>query len=194
MQTDYDEEFETFLTEMGDVKPLVPDDKMHLHSPAQQLAQKQQRAALRPAESKYTNPLSLEGVKPVKPDDFLSYQQPGVQDGVFKSLRLGKYAIERRLSLKGLTVEQSREALYKMVCQSHKKGERTLLISHGTGEQSKPFPALKKSYVRHWLGEMDEIIAYHTAQPVHGGRGATYVLLKKHPEQKLINREKNRRR
>jgi DNA-nicking Smr family endonuclease len=52
---------------------------------------------------------------------------------------------------------------------------------------------LKKSYVNHWLRELDEVIAYHTAQPMHGGFGATYVLLKKHPQQKLINREKNKK-
>ena len=194
MQKDDNPEFESFLAEMGDVKPLAQDDKIHLHSPAQQLAEKQQRAASRPAPDEVVNPLSMEGVKPVNPDDFLSYQQPGIQDGVFKSLRLGKYAIENRLSLKGLTLEQCRDALYKLVKASHAKGARTLLINHGRGEQSKPFAALKKSYVQHWLGELEEVIAFHTAQPTHGGRGATYVLLKKHPEQKLINRERNRRR
>ena len=51
----------------------------------------------------------------------------------------------------------------------------------------------EKSYVNHWLRELDEVIAYHTAQPMHGGFGATYVLLKKHPQQKLINREKNKK-
>ncbi|QPG04986.1 DNA endonuclease SmrA [Salinimonas marina] len=187
-------EFESFLAEIGDVKPLAQDDKIHLYSPAQQLAEKQQRAASRPGPNEIVNPLSMEGVKPVDPDDFLSYQQPGIQDGVFKSLRLGKYTIEHRLSLTGLTLEQSREALFNLIRKCHAKGARALLINHGRGEQSKPFPGLKKSYVKHWLGELEEVIAFHTAQPAHGGRGATYVLLKKHPDQKLINRERNRRR
>jgi len=194
MQYQDNDDMHVFLDEIGDVTPLQADDKIHCYSPAQRLAAKQQRAANRPSFNQITNPLSLEGVKPVAPDDFLSYQQPGIQDGVFKSLRMGKYAIETRLSLKGLTVEQSRDALYQCIVKSHSKGVRTILVQHGTGEQSKPFPALKKSYLKHWLGELEEVIAYHTAQPAHGGRGATYVLLKKHPEQKLINRERNRRR
>ncbi|WP_137167798.1 DNA endonuclease SmrA [Salinimonas lutimaris] len=189
-----DDGLQTFLAEMGDVTPIEQNDKFHYYSPDHQIAEKRAKAANRSEREKLLNPLSLEGVKPVRPDDHLAWQQPGIQDGVFKNLRMGKYEIEYRLSLKGLTLDESRDALYKAVLNCHSKGARTLLIQHGTGEQSKPFPAFKKSYVNHWLAELTEVIAWHTAQPHHGGRGATYALLKKHPEQKLINREKNRRR
>ncbi len=184
----------SFLEEMGDVTPLNADDTANLHDPRARIAEKQKRARLHLTVSPGKHmPLTLENVSPVKPDDFLSFQQPGIQDGVFKNLRLGKYDIEQRISLKGLTVKESAARLYTTLCRCHEKGVRAVLIQHGRGEHSQPFPALKKSYVNHWLSELEEVIAYHTAQPLHGGTGATYVLLKKHPEQKLINREKNKR-
>lgn len=189
------DDIDSFFAEMQDVKPIASGDKALLHDPEKALAEKQKRAALQnKTREKLTNPLSLEGVKPVPPSDFICFQQPGIQDGVFKKLRMGKYPLEYTLSLKALNIEQSRDALYQSIISSHEKGVRALLIQHGTGENSKPFPALKKSYVNHWLRELEEVIAFHTAQPMHGGFGATYVLLKKHPQQKLINREKNRKR
>ncbi|QJR81795.1 DNA endonuclease SmrA [Alteromonas pelagimontana] len=188
------DDLQSFFDELGDIKPLKENDKVYSHSPAEALAKKQRRAAAQQVSNKAYNPLSMEGVQPIKPDDFLDYQQPGIQDGVFKKLRMGKYEIEHRISLKGLTLAESRDTFYSSLRQCHERGVRAILVQHGKGENSQPFPALKKSYVKHWLGELEDVIAFHTAQPQHGGLRATYVLLKKHPQQKLINREKNRRR
>ncbi len=185
----------SFFEEFSDVKPLSGDDKINLHSPENSIAKKASKLVHQRSNQSYqVNPLSLEAAEPVSPDDFIAYQQPGVQDGVFKNLRLGKYAIDYRLSLKGLTLEQCRDELYQNILKCHEKGMRAILVQHGKGEQSKPFPGLKKSYLNRWLRELEEVIAFHTAQPMHGGLGSTYVLLKKHPDQKLINRERNRRR
>ena len=189
----HDDEIDSFFKEMEGVRPISADDRVQLNSPEQQIREKRARARQVTTESASYNPLSMEGVKPVAPDDFISYQQPGIQDGVFKNLRLGKYAIEYRLNLKGLTLKECREIFYSTVVRCHNNGTRAMLIQHGKGENSTPFPALKKSYVKHWLDELDEVIAYHTAVRQHGGLAATYVLLKKHPEQKIINREKNKK-
>ena len=72
----------------------------------------------------------------------------------------------------------------------HNKGIRTLLIDHGIGVNTKPFPAFMKSYVNQWLREIKVVIAFHTALKQHGGLASVYVLLKKHPNQKQINRER----
>ena len=183
----------SFLEAMGDVKPLS-QDKINTHDPSRSVQTKQQHAEQISASTKQAVPLSLGEVIPVLPDDFLTYKQAGIQDGVYKNLRLGKYSLDLQLNLTGLTLEMSAIALYNTLNDSHAKGHRAILLRHGKGENSKPFPALKKSYVNQWLREIEPVIAFHTAQPVHGGLGATYVLLKKHAEQKLINREKNRRR
>lgn len=188
------DDLRSFMEEMGDVKPIPSDDRVFNHDAQDSLAKKARRAALAQDNPEIFNPLSMENMKPVKPDDFIAYQQPGIQDGVFKNLRLGKYDIEQRISLKNLSLKDCRDLLYQKLKSAHERGTRALLIQHGKGENSQPVPALKKSYVNHWLAELEWVIAWHTAQPMHGGFGATYVLLKKHPQQKIINREKNRKR
>merc|ERR1712093_127282 len=189
------DDIDSFFAEMQDVKPIASDDKALLHDTEKTFAEKQKRAALKlSVRDKLANPLSMDVVKPVPPDDFIHFQQPGIQDGVFKKLRLGKYPLETNLTLSGKTLEQSRDLIYSTIKSSHERGVRALLIKHGTGENSKPFPALKKSYVNHWLRELDEVIAYHTAQPMHGGFGATYVLLKKHPPEKKKKKKKKKKK
>lgn len=188
------EDVDSFFEEMKDVKPIKTSNTAQLHTPESTIEQKRKRAQAHASiRDALLNPLSMESVKPISPDEFILYQQPGIQDGVFKKLRLGKYPIENKISLKGMTLKESCDRLYQSIKQNHKRGVRALLIQHGRGENSKPFPGLKKSYVNQWLRELDEVIAFHTAQPMHGGFGATYVLLKKHPDQKLINRESNSR-
>jgi len=190
---DHNDDFQDFLQEMGDVKPIKSDDRVRLDNTQQTLAKQLRREAIA-ANQQRLNPFTMEGVKPVDPLDYLEYKKPGIQDGVYKNLRLGKYDIEQKVSFNGLSLKDASQLLYTKLEAAHQRGVRTLLIQHGKGEQSKPFPALKKSYVKHWLPQLDIVIAFHTAQPQHGGLGATYVLLKKHPNQKMINREKQAKR
>ncbi len=187
------ENFQDFLQELGDVKPLKADDRVTLQQ-TQQAFEKQLRREALLAQKPSDSPLTFDNVVPVKPDDFLEYKQAGIQDGVYKNMRQGKYPIEQKISLTGLSLRESSQNLYHKIVAAHERGIRMLLIQHGKGEQSQPFPALKKSYVNHWLPQLKTVIAFHTAQPMHGGLGATYVLLKKHPNQKLINREKQAKR
>ena len=195
MMYEDNDDLSSFFDEMKDVKRIKSDNVAQLHDPESALEQKRKRASSQDSiRDKLLNPQSMEGVKPVPPDDFIAFQQPGIQDGVFKKLRLGKYPLENKISLKGISLKESCDRVYQTIKQSHERGVRALLIQHGQGLDNKPFPALKKSYVNHWLRELEEVIAFHTAQPMHGGFGATYVLLKKHPDQKMINRENNRKR
>lgn len=190
---DHSDDFQDFLQELGDVKPIKTDDRVLLDTAQQTLAKQLRREAIA-ANQQHVNPFTMESVKPVDPLDYLDYKKPGIQDGVYKNLRLGKYEIEQKVTLSGLSLHDASALLYTRLTAAHQRGVRTLLVQHGRGEQSKPFPGLKKSYVNHWLPQLDIVIAFHTAQPQHGGFGATYVLLKKHPNQKLINREKQAKR
>jgi DNA-nicking Smr family endonuclease len=53
-----------------------------------------------------------------------------------------------------------------------------VLIIHGKGGYDGG-PSLLKSQVNHWLKQMPEVLAYHSAVRQHGGLGAVYVLLKR---------------
>ncbi|MBF7072295.1 DNA endonuclease SmrA [Glaciecola sp. MH2013] len=184
----------SFFEEMNDVKPLAKSDKVAVfNKPKETLAQKLKREALEAEIEKDDNGLSVERVEPVAPHDFIEYKQDGVQDGVYKNLRLGKYQIDTTLNITHMKFDEARLSLYRTIKDCHERGIRTLLLQHGLGLNSKPFPAFLKSYVNVWLREIDMVIAFHTAQKQHGGLASVYVLMKKHPNQKLINREKNRR-
>lgn len=134
--------------------------------------------------------LSTEFAQPISPLDELSYQKPGVQHGVFKKLRLGRYDLEATLDLHRRTVEQARGDLKQLITESHKLGLRSLLINHGKANHGDAKVATIKSFVNAWLPEFDEVLAFHSAQRHHGGTGACYVLLKKGLQQKQKNAER----
>ena len=131
-------------------------------------------------------------VKPVNPLDYLAYVRPGVQHGVFKNLRLGKYPIQSTLDLHGETVESARQIIKRFIAECRQSGVRCALITHGKGER-RPNPAVLKSCVNHWLRQFPEVLAFHSANKLHGGLGATYVLLKKSEEARQTTIEKLRK-
>lgn len=184
-----DDGLDAFLNEFKDVKPIEQTNTVPTAQQKNTLAQQLKRQALEASQNLANNYLSVENVEPVDPYDHISFKQDGVQHGVFKNLRLGKYKIDFVLNLQQKKFEQARILLFTHIIQSHKKGDRTLLIKHGLGLRSQPFPAFLKSYVHQWLHQMPEVIAYHTAQINHGGNSAVYVLLKKNPQDKANNRE-----
>mgnify|MGYP003625085175 CR=1 FL=1 len=185
----FDEGLDEFLNELKDVKPIQQIDTVPTSHQKNTLAQQLKRQAIESTLNLTNNYLSVEKVEPVDPYDHISFKQDGVQQGVFKNLRLGKYKIDFVLNLQQNKFEQARTSLFNHIIDSHKKGDRTLLIKHGLGLHSQPFPALLKSYLHQWLQQMPEVIAYHTAQPKHGGNSAVYALLKKNQQAKANNRE-----
>ena len=77
-----------FIDEFKDVKPLKPDDKVVERAAAKTLAQQLKRQAIEIEQSQDRNYLSLDNVKQIDPYALFSYKKDGVQEGVFKNLRL----------------------------------------------------------------------------------------------------------
>jgi DNA-nicking Smr family endonuclease len=191
--TDDDEDL--FAAEMEGVVPLPPDGRAlpkggaaAKPTPAQ-IAR--QRAAV--TEQGDPNPLTTGMVRPVAPFDLLAWKHDGVQEGVWRKLRLGKYSLDATLDLHRLTVREAREQVWRFVTEAYAAGLRTVLISHGRGDRGET-PGRLKSYVAHWLEHLDEVLAFHGAQRHHGGYGAVYVLLRKNAEKRSDNRERHARR
>ncbi|MDA9240580.1 DNA endonuclease SmrA [bacterium] len=140
------------------------------------LARRQAAQLEMQSDGNFLDPDSI--IEQVAALDPLAFSRPGVQHGVYKNLRMGKYEIQSRLDLHRHTVEQARTALWRFVddCQQH--AVRCALITHGKGE-GRERPAILKSCVNHWLKQFDQVLAFHTAQKHHGGLGAIYVLIKK---------------
>ncbi|MGS2721856.1 DNA endonuclease SmrA [Paraglaciecola aestuariivivens] len=188
-QDGLDDELLAFRNELKDVTPIAPSDKVFTQAKADSLAKQLKRQAIESSLQKAENYLTNLGVKPIDPYDHISYKQDGVQDGVFKNLRMAKYKIDYVLNLQQLKLESAQQGLFSQIISSHKLGHRMLLIKHGLGLHSQPFKGLLKSYVNHWLRQIPEVIAFYTAQSRHGGNSAVYVLIKKNQTDKANNRE-----
>lgn len=135
--------------------------------------------------------LELTDITPIEPLVVVSVKRPGVQGQVFKLFRQGKYDVQAELDLTGLGLARARELLYDFVTNSLSAGLRNLIVIHGTGVNSQPIPAKLKSYVSAWLGEIDGVLAYHSAPQAWGGPGAMMVMLAKSAQDKLDTAERH---
>ena len=183
-----------FLAEMDGVAPLAESHlRVRAESPeAPSLAQLARRQAAANA-AKDNNTLTLGEVPPVDPFDEIAFKRDGVQTGVYRKLRLGRYPQEATLDLHRMTVREAREAVWRFVHDAQRAGLRSVIITHGRGDRSET-PGRLKSYVAHWLPTLPVVLAFHSAQRHHGGYGACYVLLRKNAEKRQDNRERHARR
>ncbi|PSU43651.1 DNA endonuclease SmrA [Photobacterium frigidiphilum] len=186
-------ELDLFREMMADVSPLEQDqvEITQKHQITEtHLARQIAAQTLTESDPEY---LSLDNVIMRKPEDIIEFKRDGVQEGVFKKLRLGKYEIQARLDLHRKTLKQARDEILQFLKQCQRMDIRTAVIIHGKGERSDP-PAMMKSHVATWLEQISDIMCFHSALRQHGGNGATYVMLKKSPAKKLDNREKHQKR
>lgn len=188
-----DKERDLFLQEMQGVTPLPGDDRVARREPALTREQAAQRQAAASARVEDPNPLTIpDEIPEVGPHDVIGHRKNGVQEGVYRKLRLGKYEVQARLDLHRVKIREAREQVHSFLEAAWRRGLRTVLITHGKGMHSAT-PARMKSYVIHWLDESDLALAYHSAQPTHGGAGATYVMVRKSSEARQQTRETLRR-
>jgi len=184
-----------FRKAMGDVKPLKQERRVTLQAEKpSEAGLKARRLAAAEEAAKDNNFLSGEYIEPVDPMAVLEFKRPGIQHGVYRNLRLGKYAIEARLDLHRMTVDIARRAVFQFINDCVDHDIRCALITHGKGENRQPQPALLKSCVAHWLPQFDAVQAFHSAQKQHGGTGATYVMLRKSDRKRQENLERHQKR
>ncbi len=190
-----DEEF-LFQQEMEGVKPIKQPGRVKLARETLSEDSARARRDAAAAEKAPINPLAEEGIEPLDPWYVLDFKRPGVQNGVFRKLKQGRYEPEARLNLHRMNVKTARKELYEFVEQASELGLRTVIIVHGKGEntneEGRRQASIIKGCVNHWLAELEAVQAYHSAQPRHGGTGAAYVLLRKGEDAKQRNREKFR--
>lgn len=187
------DDFDLFQQMMGDVKPIKHDTaelKKNYSVSEAQLAKRQAAVSLSDGDPDY---LSIDHAPMIKPDDLIEFKRDGVQDGVYRKLRLGKYPIQARLDLHRKTLKEARDEVVSFLKQCMTMDIRTVMIVHGRGEKSNP-PALMKSFVANWLSQIQDVQCAHSAQRFHGGSGTVYILLKKSADKKNENRERHQKR
>lgn len=189
------EDDELFLNEMSDVAPRkrserVLLDRDKLGAKDSSLLQRRE-AAVREIKGD-GNTLTEEGIEPLDPWYVLSFKRPGIQNGVFRKLKQGRYEAEASLDLHRLTVIAARRELFEFITQCTQLGLRSVMVIHGKGESptERGARSILKGCTNHWLVELDIVQAFHSAPTRLGGTGAVFILLRKSEEKKRENRER----
>jgi DNA-nicking Smr family endonuclease len=105
----------------------------------------------------------------------------GIDRANAERLKRGLHRIEARLDLHGMTQADAHRALVTFIEASRGAGRRCVLVITGRGLSPSGSGILKSSVPR-WLEEPElrhQILAIASAQPHHGGAGATYLLLRR---------------
>lgn len=126
-------------------------------------------------------PLRLPGHSTIMSDDSISYQGNGIQNRLMRQLKQGLLAVEDVLDLHGQTVEQAYQAIVQFLHHCQQRGIHKVLIIHGQGYRSAGGVPVLKQNVDYWLRQHDSVLAFHSATPADGGKGAVYVLIRKNP-------------
>ncbi|MGK0393534.1 MAG: DNA-nicking Smr family endonuclease [Alcanivorax borkumensis] len=179
-----------FRREMADVTPIKPDNRVQERAPHRKDSIREQlRRAAAVDDRKDNNPLTVPELVPqIGPLDIVGLKKDGVQEGVYRKLRLGKYDAQDVLDLHRVRLLEARNQVQAFLENAHNNGMRTVLISHGKGLHSER-PGFLKSYVMHWLEESRLVLAYHSTPANRGGSGATQVLVRKNSQARQNNRE-----
>ncbi len=190
MTNDSDDDF---LREMADVKPIRSEERVRRPiSDTRDTIEARRAAAVRePVRDR--NTLAEEGVAPLDPWYVLEFKRPGIQNGVFRKLKQGRYEPEARLDMHRMNVQRARREIFSFINECHELGLRSVLIVHGKGDRNGgkgEAVGVLKGFVDHWLRHLGVVQAFHSAHPVHGGTGAVYVLLAKSERKKQENRER----
>ncbi len=186
---------EMFFQEMSDVAPLKRASRVVLNRNTRSekdSSLQERRAAAVSGPAVDRNTLTQEGIEALDPWYVLEFKRPGIQNGVYRKLRQGRYEAEACLDLHRMTVTIARQELFQFVQDCHQLGLRSVLLIHGKGEtpSERGQCSILKGCTDHWLRELDIVQAFHSARPQHGGTGAVYVLLRKSADKKRENREK----
>ena len=177
----------------GDIAPLK-QDKIEVTTKVldKTTAKIRQDAATRLPED-VTDSASSGFVHMVEPNEILEFRRPGVQPYVVQKLRKGEYPEADYIDLHGKTIEGAYNEVMKFIGFAKEHEFRCVLIIHGKGERSKP-KALTKSHVAHWLKQLPDVLAFHSAPVWKGGTGAVCIILKKGDKASIINREMHQKR
>ncbi len=111
--------------------------------------------------------------------EHLSYTAPGVQRGVLRKLKSGKYAIQAEIDLHGMNLQTAKQELSAFLVECQHRRLLCVRIIHGKGRKNADQAPRMKPAVNQWLQSNKKILAFCSARSNDGGTGAVYALLKR---------------
>lgn len=179
--TPSDEDLAAFLAANPGIKPLTPVNRV--------TAQKKQEPPKRRRaddlmEEEDTPPLFIdrESVTCFKGSDVLAYKHSSISNKILRNLSKGQYNVDAVLDMHGMTVATAEHRVDSFLRASFQQGWQVVLFVHGKGTEQQ-MPILKNKLYQ-WLRSIDAVLAFHSAPPAQGGRGALIVLLKRIHEER----------
>jgi DNA-nicking Smr family endonuclease len=169
-----DDERKAFADAMSGVRPLKPANQARLDRPRPPA-----RAGFSRAAREAILEQSLKGPIPIEAGEDVAFCRESVTRKTFRRLRRGEFAIEAEIDLHGMRLAEARAALLDFLRECAVRDIGCVRVVHGKGTRSGPDGPILKPGVHHWLARADQVLAFVTAQPRHGGSGAIYVLLRR---------------
>ena len=177
---------ELFADHMTGVAPIIPDPRGRLGAPpAPATTRTVSRRAEDEAEAYAQLADLVDGFGPFSvsdTDEYLEFLAPGIDRRLLRKLRAGEYSLQGHVDLHGMTRDQARAAVERLIENSRLAQHRCVLIVHGRGLNSKDQIPVLKEAVKSWLakGRLGrQVLAFASARPCDGGAGALYVLLRR---------------
>ena len=121
---------------------------------------------------------STKSIRTSERDSEQLFVRPGLQQKHIRRLRRGQMTIEAEADLHGMRMREAEMLLKTFLDDCRREGLRCVRVIHGKGRGSRGGQAVLKWEVDRWLRQHEQVMAFSTAQPMHGGTGAVYVLLK----------------
>ena len=171
-----DDDKALFRSMMSNVKPLGDFKKLPLNERAPATCPTSKTHLKDIPTTTYD--LSNYYAEPVSSDAILEYCKQSIPRKRLTQLKSGQIPWEALLDLHGFRPDAARDRLCQFIEQQTQLGGRCLLIIHGKGGQHFDAPVLK-NHVNHWLQQLPQVLAFHSALPKDGGSGALYVLLQR---------------
>jgi DNA-nicking Smr family endonuclease len=177
-----DDEKDLFRDSLSGITRLPPSDKVH----HRKKPPKAKRITQPTFEDDQLSMIDSPPCEEVAPDDSLYFYRAGVQPKQLRDLRQGKLPIEAELDLHGYTRDAAEEALLNFIKTAVKQHKRLIHVIHGKGQTSQtPLPILK-NLVNQRLRMFNDVLAFCSAPPHQGGKGAVNIILKRNKHDELI--------
>ncbi len=177
----FEQEKQLFRSQMNGVTPLRKSEKKAPEQKPQALPvirSAHRREIMTPCTKKLDVHVSSLYPEPVHAQTILAFKHHDFPNKRFRELKSGLIPWQARLDLHGLCANQAENALLTFLAQQINLNYRCVLIIHGKGGLDAEASILK-SLINHWLRQIPEVLAFHSAIPRHGGTGAVSVFLKR---------------
>ena len=175
MRGDAQEDQDLFRSEMRDVRPARPHNRVIHDKPAAKPIPVQRLEDERAVLTELSR-LAFDW-DDIEFEDDAVFLRPGLPRDILRKLRRTHWVIQDDLDLHGLTGDQAVEATAQFLADCKRRGLRCVRIVHGKGLGSRGREPVLKRRVRRQLMRRSEVLAYVEPRAVHGGGGAVVVLL-----------------